>query len=392
MSRHRAYTPSEHRITIIEASQIAGGASGKAGGLLALWAYPSSIVPLSYRLHTELAVAHDGSERWGYRRINCGQLNAKGRMPSQFRPANEKHQHGGSVSLCRQDQISDHQPTAGSCPKDLDWVSSDTVQSYHEMGDANSTAQVHPYLFTTSMSTLAEENGVKVVLGSVLSINQRGSAVESVTYITQNGSQSRTIATTDVVLCAGPWVRSLYPAAPISALRAHSVVIRPSRPISAYALFTEISLPRCFERTEASFKSSGARGKVVTPEIYARPNNEAYACGEGDTLIPLPKSTEEVETDAERCQDIIDYVSSISDELRDGIVTTKQACYLPSVEARTGGPLIGPTGVKGLLLAAGHSCWGIQNAPATGKLISEFIFDGKALSANIESLDPRKVL
>ncbi|KAL8748430.1 MAG: hypothetical protein Q9184_007308 [Pyrenodesmia sp. 2 TL-2023] len=93
-----------------------------------------------------------------------------------------------------------------------------------------------------------------------------------------------------------------------------------------------------------------------------------------------------------RCQDIIDYVSSISDELRDGVVTVRQACYLPNVEAASAGPLIGPTGVKGLLLAAGHTCWGIQNGPATGKLMSEFVFDGRATSARIGSLDPRKTL
>lgn len=357
-----------------------------------MWAYPKSIVPLSYKLHAELANAHDGCERWGYRRIHCGHLNANGRMLSQFKLSNEKQHHEGSRLLRKQDPLSDRRSITENFPKDLDWFSSDAIQNYHEMGDPNTTAQVHPYLFTTSMSTLAEENGVKIVLGSVLSINQQGNAVESVTYVEKQGSQLHTITTTDVVLCNGPWVRSLYPAAPISALRAHSVVIRPSRPISAYAIFTEIKLPRGFGCTRASSRSSAVRGKVVTPEIYSRPNNEAYACGEGDTLIPLPKSTEEVETNMERCQDIIDYVSSISDELRDGTVTAKQACYLPHVEAGTEGPLIGPTGVKGLLLAAGHSCWGIQNGPATGKLISELIFDGKALSANIESLDPRKLL
>lgn len=357
-----------------------------------MWAYPSSIVALSYKLHAELAAAHNGSERWGYRRIHCGQLNANGRMPSQFSSTNKKHYTEGSMSLGKQDHSSDHQRIAAICPKDLDWFSSDAVQSYHEMGDPNTTAQVHPYLFTTSMSALAEEKGVKIVLGSVTAINQQGNTVESVTYAEKSGSQPHTINTTDVVLCTGPWVRSLHPTAPISALRAHSVVIRPSRPISAYAIFTEIKLPRGFERTKASVRSSRVRGKVVTPEIYSRPNNEAYACGEGDTLIPLPKSTEEVEVDVARCQDIIDHVSSISDELRDGIVTSKQACYLPTVDGGAQGPLIGPTRIKGLLLAAGHSCWGIQNGPATGKLISEFIFDGKALSANIENLNPRKVL
>ncbi len=313
-------------------------------------------------------------------------------MPSRSSPSDKGPQHGQSVSLCKRDQTPERRASVGSCPKDLDWFAPDAVQSYDEMGDPNTTAQVHPYHFTTSMATLAEENGAKIILGSALSVNQRGNAVESVTYKEKNSFQTHTIATTDVVLCAGPWVKSLYPAVPITALRAHSVVIRPSRPISAYAIFSEISLPVGFGRTDAAVKSRRMRGTTVTPEIYARPNNEAYACGEGDTLVPLPKTTEEVETDEVRCQDIIDYVSSISDELRDGTVTAKQACYLPNVEGRAKGPLIGPTGIKGLLLAAGHTCWGIQNGPATGKLISEFVFDGKALSANIETLDPRQVL
>lgn len=67
LTRHPLYDPSKHQITLLEASRIAGGASGKAGGLLALWAYPQSIVRLSYRLHAELASTHNGAERWGYR-------------------------------------------------------------------------------------------------------------------------------------------------------------------------------------------------------------------------------------------------------------------------------------------------------------------------------------
>lgn len=38
------------------------------------------------------------------------------------------------------------------------------------------------------------------------------------------------------------------------------------------------------------------------------------------------------------------------------------------------------------------ACWGIQNGPGTGKLMSEFVFDGNAVSAKIGALDPRKVL
>lgn len=43
-------------------------------------------------------------------------------------------------------------------------------------------------------------------------------------------------------------------------------------------------------------------------------------------------------------------------------------------------------------MATGHTCWGIQNSCATGKLMSEFVFEGKAKSAKIDSLDPRQFL
>lgn len=392
LTRHPSYNPSKHKVTLLEASKIAGGASGKAGGLLALWAYPSSIVPLSYRLHEELAASHGGEERWGYRKVHAGSLTAKGRTIGQEPPKNGNSTNGDSVSLQKLKDNASRTMAAAGIPKGLDWVAADCARSYYEMGTPNNTAQVHPYQFTTAMAQLAEDAGAEFILGSVTSIDKSDGAVRSVTYNDKATSETHTIPATDVIISAGPWTRNIYPPAPISALRAHSVTIRPSKPISAYALFTEISLPPSFGQTDTFQRSKRPHSKQVTPEIYARPNNEAYACGEGDTMVPLPKTTADVVTDDSRCQDIIDYVSSISDELRDGEVTARQACYLPNVQAASGGPLIGETGVKGLLMAAGHTCWGIQNGPGTGKLISEFVFDGKAKSANISSLDPRKVL
>lgn len=420
LTRHPSYDPSKHKITLLEATKIAGGASGKAGGLLALWAYPSSIVPLSYRLHKQLADEHGGEERWGYRAVHCGQVDCLGRqLPSK--QSEEKRRVDGkdgemkgengdlkeeSVSLQKRSKEAMKKLKAAGVPEDLDWVSSESLRDYDEMGDPSTTAQVHPYQFTTAMAELASDKGADVRVGaSVTSINYNssGDAVESVTYEDKNNNgKQETIPATDIIISAGPWTRSIYPGAPISALRAHSVTIKPSRPVSAYALFTQIKLPSNFGQTDyakdtaRSKKSNFFRGRgeqIVTPEIYARPKNEVYACGEGDHMVPLPKSTDLVEVDEQRCQDVVDYVSSISDELRDGEVTARQACYLPNVNASgSGGPLIGQTGVKGLLLATGHTCWGIQNGPGTGKLVSEFVFDGEAKSAKIKGLDPRLVL
>lgn len=287
-----------------------------------------------------------------------------------------------SVSLEKRSKKAIGLLRAAGVPPDLDWLAAEGIQSYEAMGTPSTTAQVHPYQFTTSMATLASERGAKILFGSATSINQTANAVTGVTYTPKDGGPETTLPATNVILTAGPWTRTIYPRAPISATRAHSVTIRPSRPVSAYALFTSIELPR---------SPGSKRSESATPEIYARPNQEVYACGDGDQLIPLPTASDLVQVDDRRCQDIIDQVSTVSQELRDGEVTARQACYLPNV-SRGQGPLIGETGVEGLLIGAGHTCWGIQNAPGTGKCLAEFVWEGEAKSADLGSLDPRRVL
>lgn len=340
-------------------------------------------MPLSYKLHAELAKEHGGKDRWGYREVNCGQLIAKGR------PLDTKKKAGGeagsSVSLQKRSADALGKLKSARIPQDLDWIEPELMRAYESMSDPGETAQVHPYLFTTSIAKLAEEKGAKITLGSVSSIGYSGDAVESVSYTDKESGEARTIPATDVVIAAGPWTQSVLPAAPISATRAHSVVIRPTRPVSGYTLFTNIEIPANFDPAKPS------RPTVAQPEIYARPDNTVYACGDGDHVVPLPATSAEVEVDESRCQDIINEVGSVSDELRDGEICARQACYLPNVTMR-GGPLVGHAGAKGLYLAAGHTCWGIQNAPGTGKVMSEFVFDGQAKSAKISSLDPRNYL
>lgn len=299
-------------------------------------------------------------------------------------------------------------------PDDLDWFNAKSIKSYEDISTTNATAQVNPFQFTMVMARLAEEGGVNVVLGSVDAIGYapddqqspreqnvanaaREKRVQSVSYIDKATSEFRSIPATIVVIAAGPWTPVLFPSAPISSLRAHSVTIRPTRPVSAYCLFTEI--PVAPEDVGGDGAEQGDPAvpreiaKIMCPEIYSRPNNEVYVCGSGDNVVPLPANTDAVEVSRQDCQNIVDAVASISDELGDGVVTSRRACYLPVMNVGgSGGPLIGETGVPGLLLAAGHSCWGIHNAPATGKLISEIIFDGEAVSADIRSLDPRLVV
>ncbi|KAL0943960.1 FAD dependent oxidoreductase [Colletotrichum truncatum] len=403
LTRHPKYNPSLHSITILEASSIAAGASGKAGGLLALWAYPSCLVPLSYRLHRELAAEHGGEKRWGYRRVQCGSFEARVTKqkleslrqatvkPEAVAPgANEGEQEKGWERLPKQDEAAESMLEESVLPKDLDWVDRDAVTSYAEMGTpgATETAQVHPFHFTTSMAALAQEKGVQVRTNSQLKkINSTSAGVQSVEYLDRESGETKTIEdVTDVLVSAGPWTGRLLPASKVTGLRAHSVVYEAH--VSPYAVFTSIELPSDFVPEHRASKGQKRRHKrVVDPEIYARPGGEVYACGEPDKNVPLPDTADKVQVDEANCDDIISYIATVSPALAAAPVKAKQACYLPQVDY---GPLIGPTSVPGLWLASGHTCWGIQNGPATGKLMSEYILDGKATSSDISSLDPRK--
>lgn len=438
LTRHPSYSPEIHRITLLEASStnaggrtedsitdpatladpataskrnpahegIAGGASGKAGGLLALWAFPSSIVPLSFRLHDELAKEHDGEKRWGYRRCYASQVECKARLPSGLlnngdpaRPVLESKDEEDVTKGLHKDHRKriDALKKVGA-PDDLDWVDTEnSLVAYEGMGTPDNTAQVHPELFTRSMAQLAEERGVNIITGArvtVINKSRDGSQVESVTYLKDGKTEQ--LRTTDCIVAAGPWTSRLLPNVPVTGTRAHSVVIKTPKPIAAYALFTSIRLPPGFPAPTPQ----DARGtldekqviygtQIVEPEIYARPDGTAYACGPTDSTVPLPLTTAEVEVDRARCEDIISQVGGISDELgTHGQVLSRQACYLPQ-----GGPFIGEVGgTKGLIVAAGHTCWGIQNAPGTGKLVSEIVLDGLAKSARLGSCDPKLLM
>jgi len=287
---------------------------------------------------------------------------------------------------------------AKGLPDDLTWVKKDLTDSYSAWTSDKDTAQVHPYLFTTSMLELAKDKGVRFMQGRAMSIERSDSRTIGVTYIASDDEkQKETIPATDVILCAGAW-SNMLPGIdlPVSAVRAHSITIRPpaSSTISPYVLFTEITLPP---------SSSSRRITIVEPEIYARPDNEVYACGPGDDE-PLPETVDGVIVDEKQCDSIWQHVASISQELRDGTIEKRQACFLPIVAVSTKaagrkvktvqGPVVGEARkfAKGLFLATGHTCWGICNAPGTGKAMAELVMEGKISCAKLQKLDPAEFM
>ncbi len=415
LTRHPKFSPSTHHITILESKRVAGGASGKAGGLLALWAFPQQLVPMSFQLHQDLADEYNGEKEWGYRRLTTVSIEANidsnhhnhrhhlhhytheeldtdyssDSYDSSFQHHvesmnNNNNNINNKKGKTKKSTGSTRIPKGPQLPPDLNWIKNDIIEGCSSLGGTDSTAQVHPYKFTNFLLKKAMETGsVDLIIGKVLTINynnDNGSA-ESVTYIPSTSKEVlnsssfnfKTLNASKFIMTVGPWTSKILPDCPISGLRAHSITISTPHNVSPYAIFTELKI---------------SRGQYVSPEIYSRPD-EVYVCGEGDTLVGVPETTDDVEVIHEKCDELFNYAKKISKELESGTVLKRQACYLPVLDVPSAsGPLIGKTNVENLYLASGHSCWGINNAPGTGKVMAELILDGEATSADISLLDP----
>lgn len=237
-----------------------------------------------------------------------------------------------------------------------------------------------PYQFTNSMAELAVENGANVIRGLVTKINEENGKVTSVIYTVKRDSshsESRTLDVTDVLICAGPWSRQLYPFAPIIGLQQHSVILRPPRPLPGYMPFTEMSFPA----------TATKRVQYITSEISTRPNNTIWVASGTGTCYELLGTADDIIPDKEACDEIITNAGAISRALLVADVCEHQPCYLRNIEGGVPGPILGGTDIAGLWIAAGHSCWGIQNGPGTGKIMSEFVFERSAKSADVSGLN-----
>ncbi|TNY21454.1 putative cytoplasm protein [Rhodotorula diobovata] len=383
-------------ITLVEGTAVAAGASGKAGGLLALdWHGPAtaSLAALSYKLHADLATEFDGASRYGYRQLDT--LSVSADFSAQSGKARRQKRLAGADLF--------------------PWLNADIVTDSDVLGSKDTTAQVHPEQFTHFLVSSAKDLGVRLVYGTAtgltrspdgssytLALDPLGeaerastpaapspSAPESNTPVAVPASSAcpRTLTASHLVLAAGPWTGSLLAtlglaaqagrAADIGGSRAHSVVLRTAegRDLPAQALFTSIK------------EKSGH----AEPEIYNRPDGTSYACGPTDST-PLPLTASHVAVSPEAISSLLAQTARLaprflSDEA--GVrVERRQACYLP---VGSGDPVVGRIeGAEGggVWVAAGHSCWGICNGPGTGQVMAELLLDGKASSADIRRLGP----
>ena len=110
-----------HSVTVLESSKVAGGSSGKAGGLLAEWATPRCLAPLSFKTHAHLAKEHSGDTVWGYRNVHCADVTLQAQeldTGDQF-PSQAKHESYSQKN---------------SYPAALNWLLPKSIKSYTERG------------------------------------------------------------------------------------------------------------------------------------------------------------------------------------------------------------------------------------------------------------------
>lgn len=328
---------------VIERHEVAGAASGKSGGFLALdWCRGSALDRLarrSFALHAELADALDNP--WGYRRLMT---------------------YGGYAA--------EDDATRGTGQRP--WLSAGVTLS-GQLGTPQTTALVEPRAFTTGLMHAAEQQGAELRQGSVEALVRRPSGAASGVAL-----ESGEIVEGDaVVIAMGPWSVLAARWLPLPAVyghKGHSLVFETGEAVPAEALFLEYQ--------EAS-------GEVLTPELFARADGTTWVCAISSTE-PLPIDPARVAPDEGAHARLETMCRNISPILAATSITARQACFRPVTE--DGLPLMGRVpGVDGAYVATGHSVWGMLNAPATGEAMSELILDGAARHVDLAPFAPGRL-
>lgn len=177
-------------------------------------------------------------------------------------------------------------------------------------------------MFTKTLAALAVESGANIVIGSATAINygDDGKAIKSVQYL--DSGTSKTLVATDVLISAGQWTPKIFPRAHLGAPRGHSIVVRPPKDFSPFVLDANIGPA-----------PHGPLKDDLFLEIFPRSGDELndfntfYSCGPDDYDVRLPATSDSVEVDEKSCNDIWETLRSFSQEIHDGELITKLACY-----------------------------------------------------------------
>ncbi|MBM3532223.1 MAG: FAD-binding oxidoreductase [Alphaproteobacteria bacterium] len=331
------------RPVVIERHEVAGSASGKSGGFLALdWCRGNPLDRLarrSFALHAELAEALGNP--WGYRRLTT---------------------YAGYAQAAEASRPSSKRP----------WLS-DRVVIAEKIGSPETTALVEPHAFTNGLMRAAEAQGAALQHGTVVDVarDRKGSVSGAVL------ANGETVEGDAVVIAMGPWsvlAARWLPLPPVYGYKGHSLVLDTRIAIPAEALFLEY-------REES--------GEALSPEVFPRADGTTWVCAISST-DPLPVDPAEVAPEDGAFGRLEAMCRALSPVLASAPILKRQACFRPLTQ--DGLPLMGAiAGVEGAYVATGHNVWGMLNAPASGEAMSELILDGETRYVDLAPFAPGRL-
>ena len=332
-------------VIVIERTEVACAASGKAGGFLALdWCAGSPLDALarrSFALHAELAAQIE--DDWSFRRMTA---------------------YSGFVA-------SDHHARRRE-PAVLDWLSAGTIIT-HRLSTPDSTASVHPRKFTQAIMRAAQKHGAQLRVGHVTGL-ARQRAASTATGVEVDGS---VIEADAAVIAMGPWSIRAAQWAPLPQVfgqQSPSIVYDTGTDVPAHALFLEFP---------------DASGEALTVEVFPRADGSTHVCAFSGTA-PLPPDPADVAPDPDTIERLRSLCERLSPAFNPDRIIAKQACFRPITRDYV--PLIGRLPrMANAYVATGHNVWGILNAPATGEAMAELIIDGEARTVDLAPFDPGRL-
>jgi glycine/D-amino acid oxidase-like deaminating enzyme len=332
--------------TVVEVATPACAASGKSGGFLALdWCDGGPMAALarrSFELHSQLG--REFGDKTGYRTMETLSVVA----------TEARHDLGAYAKVDSPDWLSDH------------------CAIHSQLGNTSNTAQVHPELLTKTLLDEALAGGAKLVTGRVEDIRHDGTRVHGVCV------DGVTIDADAVVVAMGPWstlATKWLPLPPIMGEKGASIVLQPSAPVSAHALFGEFL---------------DAQGGRHGPEVFPRPDGSVYLCGAPDHE-ELPLDPLSIAPSDAAIATLLTIAGTLSSTLKSATLARAQACYRPIVH--DGLPVMGVVpGIAGAFVATAHNCWGILNAPGTGEAMAELIATGSTQHVDLSPFCPSRLM
>jgi len=348
---------------VVERHEVAGAASGKSGGFLALdWCAGTPLDALarrSFALHAELSAAL--GDPWGYRRLTTfgGYAIENGAARTRRSGLHDLRIKSADLGQARE-----------QCGRP--WLA-DGVAITSRLGTPDTTAVVEPRAFTTELMRAAEAQGAALRHGAVVDLVRAGDgAVRGVAL-----ADGAVVEGDAVVIAMGPWsvlAARWLPLPAVLGYKGHSLIFATGDSIPAEAIFLEYR--------EAS-------GELLTPELFPRRDGTTWVCAISSTG-PVPLDPADVAPDAGAHARLEALCRGISPVLAAAPITARQTCFRPVTQ--DGLPLIGAVpGVAGAYVATGHSVWGMLNAPATGEAMSELILDGAAQHVDLAPFAPARL-